>query len=231
MLKRILRARRRAGRRSILALAALATLLCALPATASAATIPTAATHAAPAADYRGWAYVTNADGGANVGAWKWAAEGWQSATWTTGASVWLYPWGQGWTWAWRDGAWHAIQTANTATWSCSAVEGDQDVYPKALRTNVDVYRYNASNAATVAAAELNDRIQLLCGNGFRDAAGTTKVYALVRVTSYTWCQIFTFDCVIAPPVKTTVTGYVDVNSLSETPVAPPEGTFGEFPQ
>lgn len=215
----------RIARTTILATVILLTAL----ATAAWAAIPGTAEHTAPSATYQGWGYVTSS-GASSVDVWKWASTGWVSSTFPTGASVWIYPWGSGWSWVWRSNAWYAVQTEHTATWKCDTVAGDSTVYSATLRTVLDVRQYNSSTSAVAGQARLYDRIVLQCGNGFADSAGGGTVYALVKVQSYTWCSSWTAECALSPVVGTSFTGYIDTSKLSDLPVAPPDGTFGELP-
>jgi hypothetical protein len=205
-----------------------AALVCA---TGASAAIPTTAAFQDPAADYKGWAYVRTDAGAATADIWKWDAAGWQSGTAAAGSYVWLWPWGSGWNWAWRDGAWHAIKTANTTVWSCGDVTGDAIVFPKQSRTDVPVLSLASAGSASAGAAGLNDRITLSCGTGFKDAKGGDTVWALVNVTEYSWCTVWTLDCVVNPPVKRTFSGYVDVTKIADDPPIPPQnGDLGTLP-
>ena len=70
-------------------------------------------------ATYQGWGYPVAESG--SVTGWRWTSSGWRSATLTAGASVWIAPFGSGWSWAWRGGSWYAVHTASLTPWSCKA--------------------------------------------------------------------------------------------------------------
>lgn len=218
------------GMRWLAAAFATLTLLGAGATIAAAAQIPATAAHEAPAANYQGWGYLTGTDA-SNVPFWKWTNAGWVSAPKVPGTSVWLYPWGSGWTWAYRDSAWHAVQTARIARWKCDAASGELDVHPLGYDKTVNVQRYNASAAATLVTATYRDRIRLQCSNGFADASGGGKVFAMVRVDRYRYCEPYTWDCAIRPVVVASYSGYVDVTQVRDMPVAPPQGTFPDVPE
>lgn len=205
-------------------------LLLAAPGTTLAADIPTNGTHAAIGANYSGWAYVRSENNAATVNVWKWTATGWQTARFDTGASVWLAPWGSGWVWAWRDGSWFAMLDTHAARWTCDTVNGDQTVFAKVPGANLAVKRYNTPLATNAGTADRYDRVTVLCGNGFLDAAGGNTLYALVRVQSYAFCQTYTWDCVLNPTLRSNFTGYINAFQLTDLMNLPPDGEFGQLP-
>jgi DNA-binding beta-propeller fold protein YncE len=62
-----------------------------------------------------GWAYATARAPATTVPAWKWTPTGWVATTWADHTQTWAQPFAAGWLWAWRNGAWYALQTRNVA--------------------------------------------------------------------------------------------------------------------
>jgi hypothetical protein len=184
-----------------------------------------------PSATYTNWGYLTSSTGAASVAGWKWTATGWQAASFPTGASAWIYPWGSGWNWVYRSGAWYAFTTSSLATWTCTSLNDDPYVYSTQLSGTLTIKKYNASNAASAGTLGRYDRVTMQCGGGFGDAAGGATSFALVKVEKLGTCSVLTPECFQNPPVISSITGYVDASKISDLPTQPGQGTFGEIPE
>lgn len=134
-------------------------------------------TDATPAADYRGWAYISSPQ---PVLAWKWTSNGWQSTTLNVGASVWAHPWTDIWTWAYRDDSWFAVRQNRIREWSCSA----SPAATVTIRNRTAAFRYNSSSSTVQGYLAAGTQVKLGCGNAFTDAQadppGTARCMAMI---------------------------------------------------
>lgn len=208
-------------------------LLTALPSMAATIVPPNTATHVAVPDNYTGWTYVTTTGDAPQATVWKWtgdAASPWASDKLDAGASVYIYPWGSGWLWGWRSNVWYAMKNPQVSQWKCDTVNGDPSLFAKTYRANITLKKYNSSVSADNGVFSVYDDLDLSCANGFKDASGGTKVYALVKFYKRTYCAVWTWECVLSPPASTTISAYVDVTLVKDDVVLPPDGTFGTIP-
>ena len=164
-------------RSSVLRWAAIlaASLACLTIGASSASALTLQATNVTPNATYKGWGYFVST-GAANVNTWRWTEDGWSYETAPAGSAAWIYPWGGGWNWVWRNGGWYAAQTPSLAVWQCSGVPA-----AASLSVAAPVRTLNASTAAVTTTLPPGTAITLSCSNTFADAVSAGATFALIR--------------------------------------------------
>ena len=177
-------------------LASVATAACLALAVAGPATAVAATSQAQPStsppvhigAGYTGYGFLTvsteYSNAATTTSAWRWSSIGWTAASLDIGASVYTAPFGSGWSWAYRDGAWYAVATSSIAVWSCttSAGGGPWVQIPPAAPTSATgspqliggpdtrAFRSNSSRAPIAGNVARGSYVQLLCANTFPSA-------------------------------------------------------------
>jgi hypothetical protein len=125
-------------------------------------------------AQYSGWAYVSNPTA---VPAWKWTSTGWQQASWAPGTSFRAYPWGSGWTWAYRNNAWFALYSRNGKVWQCDAPQrGVNDTWT--VPGPRKVFHYNTESSQLKGVIGAGSTVRVLCADSFDDATEKAPIMA-----------------------------------------------------